>query len=454
MENDITMQYPETESTTLEFKQQIPNNQQITKSIVAFCNLFGGRLVLGVDDNRNIIGVPENNIDELILSLQRSIYQACTPPILPSVYARRIYDKLVIIIEVSQGMNKPYFLSAHGINEGTFIRFGASTIKANATLIQELIWQSKGFSADEIPVHFADEQSLDRDRFRNFLKEKIVNPLKTDIERQLFHYKILIDEHQRIYPTLGGVLLFSSKPQQYFTEAFIICTHFKGISGRQGIATRDCGGSLVEQINNAITFVTERLNKHFSIGAKKREQTLEIPEVALREAIINAVVHRDYHLPGPIKIAIYDDRIEIFSPGNFPGPLRSQELESGVTYIRNHVICRVLRELGYIEKLGSGFITIFQAYRERNLLLPTVYEGSGYVKCVLPRAASKITTEELQEEEKILHLFYKAEEINSQTVAEALRISRQTAARRLAELISVGKIERLGKGPSARYRKL
>ncbi len=447
------MQYPEKESATLEFKQQMPSKQQIAKTMVAFCNLFGGKLIIGVDNQRNIIGVPEQDIGELILSLQHSIYQTCSPPILASIYTRRISDKLAIVIEVSSGMNKPYFLSAQGLNNGVFIRIGASTVKASATIIQELMWQSKGFSADAIPVHFAEKKTIDINRFKYFLQEKTMALPITHLEKQLLNYKILTEEYQHQYPTLGGILLFSHEPQRYFSEAFIICTHFKGTSGRQGIATRDCNGSLIEQINDAITFVTERLNKQFIIGAKKREQKLEIPEEALREVIINAIAHRDYSLSGPIKIAIYDDRIEVFSPGNFPGPLKIEELESGITYIRNHVICRVLRELGYIEKLGSGFITIFQSYRNQNLPSPTVLEGTGFVKCILPRATLQ-TAEKTTQEEDIMHLFYKTDEINSQMIAEALGISRQTVARRLSQLISNGKIERLGQGPTTRYRRI
>lgn len=109
----------------------------------------------------------------------------------------------------------------------------------------------------------------------------------------------------------------------------------------------------------------------------------------------NALVHRNYQIPAPCKIAIYADRVEVFSPGNFPGPIQTNNLELGITYIRNPVLCHIFREAGYIEKLGSGFITLFSEYRRAQLPTPSVIEGNGFVKCILPRP---INNEELPAE--------------------------------------------------------
>jgi len=100
---------------------------------------------------------------------------------------------------------------------------------------------------------------------------------------------------------------------------------------------------------------------------------------------MNAIVHRDYSIPAPTKIAIYNDRMEVFSPENFPGPIDLDDLEKGLTFIRNPIICRIFREAGYIEKLGSGFRMLFESYRNYNLLRPSVIEGNGFIKCILPR---------------------------------------------------------------------
>lgn len=457
-----TTKYPDKESSTLELKIQPPSKNQIIKTVTAFCNLYGGRLVIGVDDQRNIIGIPEEGVDELMLSLQQSIYQSTSPPIIPSIYTQRIDNKVLLCIEVSTGMNKPYFVISRGLNEGTFIRIGASTMKATPGVIQELIWQSKGFSADEMPVYPARENDLDLELFKKFLNSRISGAKPTSfsgITDQLTHYRVLINEHQQTYPSIGGILLFSERPQKFFPEAFTICTHFKGNAGRNVIATQDCMGTVIDQINKSVAFVIRSLNQQFEIKNIQRTQQLEIPEEAIREVIINAITHRNYQLPGPIKIAIYDNRVEIFSPGNFPGPLDTSNLELGITYIRNHIISRVLREAGYIEKLGSGFLTLFRSYRKLKLPTPTVIEGAGFIKCILPRAEigttkKSVTANQNNETTELMQLFYQSSEITTQNVAEALGISRQTAARRLSNLVKQGIIERLGKGPSVRYRKI
>jgi ATP-dependent DNA helicase RecG len=451
------MKYLEKESAVLEFKAQMPNKQQIIKTIVAFCNHFGGKLVIGVKDDRTICGLDEQGIDNLIESLYQSIYQGCQPTIIPSIYTQRIQENLILIIEVSAGMNKPYFIKSLGLNEGVFVRVGSHTMKATVSIIQELTWRGKGFFVDEMPVYSANAQDVDEARFVYFLKEhrKTFNTHLSDkVAEQLLHYKILIKEHQRIYPTLGGMLLFGKNPQIYFPEAFIICSHFQGVAGRDAIAAKDCSGDLFAQLNDAINFVTSRLNQQFTIVKVKRQQQLEIPEVALREMIVNAIVHRDYTLPGPIKIAIYDDRVEIFSPGNFPGPLKINQLEMGITYVRNHIISKIFREAGYIEKLGSGFLTLFKSYREMNLQRPEIIEGTGFIKCILPRAGDYKAVVLEDDQTTIMRLFYTAPEITVSDVVREQGISRQTAGRRLSALVKAGQLECVGKGAAVKYRRV
>ena len=138
------MKYPGKKSVVLEFKEKIPAKNQIIKTVIGFCNRFGGRLIVGVKDNGEIIGVAEAQLHALIDSLHESIFKSCTPTILPSIYVQRLDEKALLIIEVSPGMNKPYFLSTEGVLEGTYIRLGSLVVKAPIQLIEELKWQSRG----------------------------------------------------------------------------------------------------------------------------------------------------------------------------------------------------------------------------------------------------------------------------------------------------------------------
>jgi ATP-dependent DNA helicase RecG len=440
-----------TESATLEFKRQLPkNNQQIVKTLIGFCNHFGGRLIVGVDNDGSIVGIDENEANVAMEWLDKMVYESCTPPIIPSVYLQRIGNKIILIIEVTSGMNKPYFQTSLGMAKGTYIRLGRSTLRADADIIEELKWQSRGLAYEEMPVYSASEQEMSEPLFKSFLKERKQGHARIISQDLYLAYKLMVREHHRIYPSVAGILLFGESPQRYFSEAAILCTHFEGSAGRKALSSRDCNGSLFEQLDASYNFIVERLGTAFEIKEKRRKEQSEIPLIAVREMLINAIVHRNYHIKAPIKIALYSDRLEIFSPGGFPGPLSTDRLLQGITYIRNAVICRVFREAGYIEKLGTGFITLFSSYEESGLEKPTVIDDDNFVKCILPRTKRQSTAN--PDERRILELLRLHEEISISDVVEHLTISRAKSGRLLARLVETGAIVNVGKGRGSRYK--
>ncbi len=449
------MKYPDEESSTVEFKREIPANDQIIKTIIGFCNRNGGKLILGVDSNGVITGIPEKDIQQLMEYINKGIFDACNPPILPAVYSQRIENKNLLIIEVSPGMNKPYFRKSEGLGKGTFVRLGRSTVRATPEMIEELKWQSTGRSFDTMPIYYAEKDDLDEKKILQFLNERQgLKKVKTLTTPVLSTYNLLVEEHSLSYPTIGGILLFGKKPQKFLPEAMIICSHFSGISGRETIATIDCTGTLFEQFEMAYNFILSRLNRSFSIKEPKRQEEFEIPLEAIREVLLNAIIHRNYHINGPTKIAIYNNRIEFFSPGVFLGPLDSRSLRHGLTYIRNNVICKVFREAEYIEKLGSGFITLFNSYEQKGLSPPEVIEGENFIKCILPRPLFSDKPRELDDDsKKILTLFNVVEALSISDIMEALHLSRATTGRRLSHLVEKGLLESIGQGKKTQYRK-
>src|ERR1700722_13434544 len=131
----VKMKYLAFESSTLELKKTLPENDQIVKTVIGFCNRYGGKLIIGVDSERNIVGISENEIQRIMEYLDKSIFESCAPPIIPSVYSQRIGDKFLLIIDVSTGMSKPYFRKSEGVDKGTYIRLGRSTVRATAEMI-------------------------------------------------------------------------------------------------------------------------------------------------------------------------------------------------------------------------------------------------------------------------------------------------------------------------------
>lgn len=452
------MKYPETESYLIECKSTLPKNDQIVKTIIGFCNRNGGKIVIGVEDNGNIVGVDETKVQYYMEYLDQLIYESTAPPIIPRIYSQLIGEKTILIIEVSSGMNKPYYLKSEGLEKGVYIRLGRSTHAADADTIEELKWQSRGKTFDMMPVYHAHESEIDQKLVSRFLKHKTGTKNAQATKDHLDAYHLTVSEHGKVYPTVAGLLLFGVRPQYFFSEAFIICSHFAGISGREALATVDCTGTVFEQVDTAFNFIVSRLNRSFVIESKKRKEELEIPEVAIREILLNAIVHRNYHIKAPTKIAIYDNRIEVFSPGDFPGPLNQHNLLMGLTYLRNPAICKVFREADYIEKLGTGFLNVFRSYEERRLKQPQINEGENFVKCILPRKTVQdlgitLESEGRDQKLKILALLDVAEGITIADVITTLGIPRSTAGRRLKELVEEDRLKKVGTKKGAFYKK-
>ncbi len=449
------MKYPESESSTVEWKVAFPEKEQIIKTIIGFCNRFGGKLVIGVANNGEIIGIEESLAEKQMEHLDKMIYESSSPPIIPLVHTQRIADKVILLIEVSSGMNKPYYIKSMGMEKGVFVRLGRSSMRANADMIEELKWSSRGLHFDLSSLYHAAEDDLDKEALEDFFSIR-KGKKKGSSDAIFSSFNIINEEHKVTYPTVTGILLFGKHPEKHLPEAFIICSRFSGISGRAALASQDCTGTLFEQFEMAFAFILKHLQRSFVIRTKKREEKLEVPEIAIREVLLNAIVHRNYHIPAPIKIAIYDNRIEIFSPGDFPGPINTSNLLSGLTYIRNPGISKIFRQAKYIEKLGSGFNNLFHSYEKWGLKSPEIIEGENYIKCILPREKMKTSLESdvASEEEKILSLFDLTEELTITDVIKSLAIPRATAGRRLNSLVKASKLKKQGSGKATRYKKL
>ena len=450
---EMMMKIELNESYQTEFKVNIPKNQQIMKTVVAFANGHGGRIFIGIDDNRNVIGVDENEAEQLLEYLEKSIYESCTPPVFATVSTRRFEDKLVLVVDVSRGGQPPYKITHLGLDDGVYIRLGRNTVKANIESIQELQWRSRGVSYDGVPEYHAEMEIIDLNKVLQFLRARKVGYAERKIGDDIWlSYKLADKQQGKLIPTRGGILLFGKNPEHYFPEQFVVCTHFADQAGREVLASLDCQGDLFAQLDQAWDFVTKRIPTAFVIRDLKRKERPEIPLEAIREAMVNAIIHRSYAIHAPIKIAIFAEKIEVFSPGGFPGPIPENELESGITYIRNSVISKCFRERGLAEKLGTGFITIFRKYREFRLQSPTIAEGNNYVKVILPRIPMSAHATRPADEQSILDLFLRFKSITTALVVRETSLSRATSVRRLGKLVTEGLLHREGEGAGTIYR--
>ena len=438
--------YPERESKSLEFKSKLPAFQNLVKTCVAFANGTGGKIIIGVDDKtRELIGIDEATRNRLYEEFPNSVYDATSPSLLIEIYERNFEDLSVMIIDVPSSIKKPVFIKSEGIPQGVYLRAGPNTRKASAEYIEELLRENKRLSFDEEAIH-ADTQILSQ----NLLYD-IFGKVQTT---RLVAEKILTPsgvKTKQYYPTVAGVLTFCETPHTHIPEAMVQCTRFHGAEGRNIIQSEEIHGCLEQQITTSFRLVRSWLMHHYQLHDTKLQGKMLIPETALREAIVNALLHRKYSIPGSVKIALYENRLEIFNPGNFPGLFDITNLGDGTTYLRNPNLARIARRFGIIEKLGTGIRLILASCKQAGLKQPEFIEGADSVKVIfhfLPNAES-FSSDEAQ----LLALFNMHEIIKIEDVQAYLHVSRNTASRKLSQLLKAGLIQRVGKGPAVRYLK-
>ena len=359
------------ESKTLELKAQLPKHEQIAKTVVAFANTSGGKLIIGVNDNREAIGVQEETIFSVKDQINSIIFDRCYPAILPEIYTANLKGKLLLVVEVFRGNLLPYYLKAEGKNKGTYLRIGASNRKADFENIIELERQKRNQSFDEELCREQALSSLDLSPLnRRF--SALEKPLN---EQKLINLKLIQMESGTLYPTHGLMILLGLHP-----HVITKCARFKGTDMSLFLDRKEYSGDLFTQLEQTEAFIKNHIHLRGEIKGLQRTDTFEIPEASLREALINAVIHRDYTNQGrDIKVGVYDNIVNIVSPGGFPNTLTTETLAEGRSEIRNRVIARVFKELGYIEQWGSGIQRIKNLCTVQGLAEPRIRESGDFV---------------------------------------------------------------------------
>jgi ATP-dependent DNA helicase RecG len=438
--------HPEKESKSLEFKAKLPNFQSLTKTCIAFANGSGGRIIIGVEDNtRRIIGIAEDDRDRIYNSFPNSLYDSTSPNIFAQIYENNFNGILILTINIPPSPKKPYFLKSEGIPKGVYLRVGSSTRTASKEYVEDLIREGQRISFDEEPIN-QNIAILSKNLLKDFYETKVTNTrLLAD---KLITHAIANNDHY--LPTIAGTIIFCETPESFIPESIIICSRFAGTTGRNIIQTEEITGNFEKQAQTSFKIVTSWLLRDYQLNKTKLKGKLPIPQEALREAIINALIHRKYSIPGATKIALYDDRLEIFSPGCFPGLVDINNLGDGTTYLRNPTIARIAHKMGLVEKLGSGIRLIFDSCRKLHLKKPIYSEEGDFVKITFYFQQEKNI--EKSDEDNILELAKIRQEITIGDIINQLSISRNTVTRKINILIKQNKIARIGKGPATKFK--
>jgi ATP-dependent DNA helicase RecG len=371
MANNLIDLIAQGENKTLEFKETLPKNESIAKTVVAFSNTSGGRLIIGVNDNRKIIGIADENLSELQDTIVSVIMDRCHPNILPEIYTLNIEGKLLLVIEIFKGSLLPYYLKSEGKAEGTYIRIGATNRKASIENIMELERQKRHIGFDEEINTEVDFISLDLTPLLN----RFATSEKSLDQQKLSNLKLIKTENGKTYPTNALLILLG-----YFSHCTVKCARFKGVTMELFIDKKEYSGDIFEILENTQNFILNHINLRGEIKGLYRTDTYEIPLVALREALINALIHRDYTNGGrDIKVGVYDDIVNIVSPGSFPNSITAEDIAQGRSEARNKTVANIFKELGLIEQWGSGIARIKILCAENGLRETLIEEKNDYV---------------------------------------------------------------------------
>ena len=426
------------ESKNIEYKITLPDkSEKYMKTIVAFANTQGGKLIVGVDDKTHeIVGVETEILFQLMDGIANAISDSCMPQIIPDIEPQTIDGKTVIIVSVEAGKNRPYYLKSKGKENGTYIRVAGTSRQAFPEKIRELEMEGARISWDELtcvgyPVSKEATEKLysDIESFR----EKAGMTERSVKKEQLINWKILKQSEGQLLATNAYALLTSD----YFPFSKTQCAVFKGTDRAVFLDKREFTGPIYTQIESAVDFVLRNIRLGATIDGLVRKEKYELPPEAIREMIINAHCHRNLLDESCIQVAIYDNRLEVTSPGGLYNGLTYEEVMNGHSKIRNKAIANIFSQMGLVEAWGSGVKRILNAAKEYGLPEPKFQEFDNMFRVELFRNSLPMTSEnkhigETSEKHGIV-------ELNStqQEIVKLLLENNQLSAAKLAEKIGV-----------------
>jgi predicted HTH transcriptional regulator len=435
------------EGKTLEFKRDLSSPEGALKTIVAFANTAGGTLLVGVEDrSRHVRGVPDPlDLEERLASL---VSDRISPRIVPEIEILPWRRTQVLALQVHPSASRPHHLTREGPTDGVYVRVGSTNRRANAELIEELRRFARGEGFDEQPMPGLDSEALD---FR--AASESFAAFRKLARRDLETLRLLADHQGRKVPTVGGMILFGKDRERHFPDAWIQAGRFQGSDKSRIVDRVEIRSLPVRAIEEAIAFVHKHALHGAEIGAVRRKERWNLPPVAVREAIVNAVAHTDYAQRGaPIRVSIFDDRLEVENPGLLPFGLTVEDLPRGVSKLRNRVIGRVFHALGLIEQWGSGIQRMTAACRDAGLAAPVFEELATRFRVTI--ATERTGRPVLDDtDQAILASLAGGKGLATSEIAAAIGLTPRATRTRLARLVGRGLVREIGTGPQDPQRR-
>ena len=403
------------ENEQTEFKREYTDN--ILKTVIAFANTEGGKIFVGVNDDGTPVGI--KNIDDCYTRITNAVRDNISPDVaMFTKYAVNEKER-IIEITVSEGTNKPYFLKSKGMRpEGVYVRHGASSAPASIDKIRQMIKLSEKES-------FEEGRALNQELHFTEAKEEFALK-KVEFGEEKYASLGIVNHEDGLYTNLAELL---SDECEHTIKAAI----FEGNDKKLFKDRKEFTGSLFKQLRTCYEFLELCNHTAASFVGLDRIDKEDYPAAALREALLNAIVHRDYSFSGSIIISIYDDKIEFVSLGGLVGGLSKEDILRGVSQTRNKNLANVFYRLKHIEAYGTGIRRIFDLYADDNVK-PDIIVTDNTFTMVLPNRninidkQAKVISEPATKQEQIIIDYIKSNgSINDKKLQTLLDVKKSRA---------------------------
>ena len=432
------------ENERTEYKLLGPNGKlpdSLIKEVVAFVNGDGGEIYIGIADDGTIIGV--DNPDETMNKITSTIRDNIRPEMLMFISVTNIEldGKAVISIKVQPGTSKPYYISGKGIrSEGVYIRKGSSTIPASEATIKEMLMQTFGRS-------YESARSIEQDLTFNALEKEMS-----------LHNLELGESQMKTLHLIGGDGLYTNlalllSDQCPFTTKVAVFEENDPLIFQD---RREMTGSILTQLDDVLAYIDQYNKTHAQVGAKYREDKKDYPPEAIREALLNCIVHRDYSFSGSNIINIYDDHIEFISIGSLLPGISMESVMRGLSQSRNKNLAEIFYRLTLVESYGTGIkkiIKLFDGYKAPEF----VAEEGGFFVTMYSKNKTEKKPQKIKQlqgaEEMIMESVNKNGSITRNEVEELLKVKQTRAYTILKKLCDDGELQAISEGKNTKYIK-
>ncbi len=429
------------ESETVELKAIVV--EDIKKEIIAFANCEGGKLYIGVLDDGTVAGL--DNPDETSLQISNIVRDAIKPDLTMFLHYETVTidEKKIVVVDIQQGTERPYYIAKKGLRpEGVYVRQGYSSVPATNTAIRRMIKETDGDHFEEMR---SLEQKLTFESARKIFSER-------NVKFGFTQMKILgMATQDGVYTNLG--LLLSDQCVHTIKAAV-----FQGTTQSEFKDRKEFSGSLFRQMDEAYDFIDFRNQTHSTFDKLYRIDRRDYPETAVREALLNLLVHREYSFRASTFISLYADRLEFTSIGGLVSGVSLNDITMGISVCRNTKLANVFYRLELIEAHGTGIIKIMEAY-EGTGMTPQIEASDNAFKIILPNLnAMPESARKMQgkpavgtPEERVIALAKQRGFVTRKEIEILLDMGQSSCGRLLKKMIDNGLLIQEGKGKNVHY---